>query len=278
MNYLKQLFSFSRSRKRRDWKMVNISDFPSEILNAPYKIQLFLPPDYENLHYALPILFFNDGQDMKAVKLKERLQELYHKNKINPLLVVAIHAVDRMQTYGSSQIIDYKRRGSKAKRYGQFITEELLPWLRLQYKVRGDHQAHSFAGFSLGGLSALDIVWNYPAIFGQVGVFSGALWWRSRPFNPNDPDGHRIMHEVMAKGPQKEGLRFWFQTGTEDEQEDRNNNGVIDAIDDTLDLIDVLKNRGYSDIKYVEMEGGKHDLATWGRVLPEFLRWGFGGE
>lgn len=60
---------------------------------------------------------------------------------------------------------------------------------------------------------------------------------------------------------------------------DRNNNGIIDSIDDTLTLIDELVKKGYrrkNDIKYLELQNGKHDIATWAQAMPEFLKWGWG--
>jgi enterochelin esterase-like enzyme len=71
-------------------------------------------------------------------------------------------------------------------------------------------------------------------------------------------------------------LKFWFQTGTNDETDDRNKNGIIDSIDDTTDLIKLLKGKGYADIVYREVEGGEHNPKTWGEVLPDFLIWAFG--
>lgn len=71
-------------------------------------------------------------------------------------------------------------------------------------------------------------------------------------------------------------LEFWFQAGTEDETADRNNNGIIDAIDDTLDLIEVLHAKGYHknrDMHFHIEEGGRHDVETWSRVMPLFLNW-----
>jgi hypothetical protein len=66
--------------------------------------------------------------------------------------------------------------------------------------------------------------------------------------------------------------------GTQDETSDRNKNGVIDAIDDTLDLIATLREIGCSeeDLSYLELEGGRHEPATWAQVMPDFLRWAFG--
>jgi enterochelin esterase-like enzyme len=133
----------------------------------------------------------------------------------------------------------------------------------------------------MGGLSAMDIAWNHPEMFRKVGVFSGSLWWRKRDAHSLFYSDHRdrIMHQRIRNGKMKHGLHFWFQTGTEDEASDRNNNGVIDSIDDTLDLIAELTKKGYrpfKDIHYLEMVGGRHDTATWAKAMPEFLKWAFG--
>ena len=94
-----------------------------------------------------------------------------------------------------------------------------------------------------------------------------------------DPDSARIMHDIIRSAPSKNASqRFWFQTGTLDEEEDRNQNGIIDAIDDTVDLIRELKRKGYTDkdIRYVEVEDGQHNPQTWGTAMPDFLKWAFG--
>ena len=73
-------------------------------------------------------------------------------------------------------------------------------------------------------------------------------------------------------------MKFWLQVGTLDENADRNNNGIIDAIDDTKDVIKELISIGYSDpndITYIEVENGRHDLSTWSKLFPEFITWAF---
>ena len=263
------------SQRSRDWKQEQLKGFSSKRLGINFDIDVYLPPAYDKSTKPLRILFLNDGQDAEALQLMTRLKVTYQKSRLQPFMLVAIPAMDRMHTYGVGSQADYKGRGSKARPYSLFITKELLPALRKKYRVSDVPQAHSFAGFSLGGLSALDIVWNNPDIFGQAGVFSGSLWWRSEEFDAKFPDANRIMHSLIKKGPKKTSLRFWFQTGTLDEKEDRNNNGVIDSIDDTQDLMAILRQLGYRDIEYVEVEGGEHNPQTWGRVLPQFLGWGF---
>lgn len=244
-------------------------------------MDVFLPPGHYRREAQYPVLLFNDGQDMEAVGMLRCLERELAAGRIRPLIVAAVHAGDRLQEYGTIGRPDYKKRGRKATAYGRFVTEELIPLLRNRYRCADGREHWGVAGFSLGGLSAFDLAWNYPAHFGKVGVFSGSFWWRSKAFKPADPDADRIVHEVVPRGPLREGLRFWLQTGTNDETADRNNNGVIDAIDDTLDLIAELEKLGYRrghDVTYVEVKGGEHNPQTWGRILPAFLRWGWGGE
>ena len=255
-----------------------LREFSSKFLDTQFKIDIYLPPDYDaSGPDRFPLVLFNDGQDMKSVKLTQTLHRLFLEERAPTFIAVGIHAGERMQEYGVAGYPDYKDRGSKAGRYAKFVTTELMPYIKENYKVESAPEQVSFAGFSLGGLSALDIVWNYPQLFGSVGIFSGALWWRHSEFDEAAPDAHRIIHENLADDEARSGLRFWLQTGTLDEADDRNNNGVIDAIDDTLDLIKILKTKGYpeKDIHYREVEGGRHHPHTWGQVMPEFLEWLF---
>ncbi len=254
-------------------------NLPSRALDRNVRVDIYLPPDYYRTPLdAFPLLVFNDGQDMEAVGLKSILDYLYDSWQIPQLIIVAIHAGDRMHEYGTAGHPDYKKRGNKAKKYQQFLRSELLPKLRSRFRITTDVEKMAIAGFSLGGLSAMDIAWNHPDLFSRVGVFSGSFWWRSQAFDPADPDAHRIMHHIVETSTHQPDLQFWFQTGTNDENNDRNNNGIIDSIDDTLDLIAVLKAKGYSndDITYVEVKGGEHNPQTWGKIMPAFLLWAFG--
>ncbi len=254
--------------------------FRSIYLKTRFSIDIYLPPDYDaSGSGSFPVLFFNDGQDMEAVRLADTLNNLYTNQKIPSLIVVAIHAGERLQEYGTANRPDYRNRGSQAHAYTKFIVKELFPVVKKAYPIRRGKEHSVFAGFSLGGLSAMDIVWNNPKLFGKAGVFSGSFWWRHCDFCDDDPDGGRIMHELVDMGLHCPGLKFWFQTGTMDETDDRNGNGVIDSIDDTLDLIERLKKRGYhhkDDLHYREVKDGIHHPQTWGQVLPEFLVWAFG--
>ena len=205
------------------------------------------------------------------------LENLYTHKKIPPILAIGVHASQqRMREYGTASQADYKGRGDKAGVYESFIKEELHPFLNRQLPISDSSEDAAIAGFSLGGLSAFDIGWSNPELFGKIGVFSGALWWRSSAVRPEDPDADRIMHEIVRQTKTiSQKQRFWFQCGTLDETEDRNNNGIIDSIDDTQDLIKCLIDKGVKtdSIRYLEIENGHHDPITWGKAMADFLQW-----
>lgn len=250
----------------------------SRWLKREVKVRILLPPGYHDSKRAYPLLCLNDGQDLEALDFMGTIETLYSNGQVAPLIVVAIHAADRMQEYGTAGRADYKKRGRKAGAYTRFLLRELLPMLEKRYRLLGQPQDHAIAGFSLGGLSAFDIGWHHPEVFGKVGVFSGSLWWRSAKFKEEAPDADRIVQTYVDRSAKKPPLKVWLQAGTADEQADRNNNGIIDAIDDTLDLIKALEALGFKegeDIRYVEVKGGEHNPKTWGQIMPNFLQWAF---
>ena len=252
----------------------------SEFLEREVKVDFYLPVNASSSK-GVSLLLINDGQDLQTMHFDEILEELYEDNAISALLCVGIHCgKDRKNEYGTAKILDYKGRGARAALYNRFVFEELLPFIRRSLLVYS-FKEKSFAGFSLGGLCALDIVWRNPSEFSKVGVFSGSLWWRDK--DQEDPDfnedADRIMHRQVREGNYAPWLKFFFEVGTLDEVADRNNNGIIDSIDDTVSLIDDLAAKGYdrdNDIKFVELKDGKHDVLTWAKALPEFLKWGWG--
>lgn len=251
----------------------------SQFLERNVIIDIYLPAQTID-NNSLELLLINDGQDLQTMNFTALLDSLIVAESIKPLLCVGIHSgLNRMQEYGTICRADYKGRGSKAGLYSQFILNELIPFIQLEFNINS-FKEKSFAGFSLGGLSALDIVWNHGNEFSTAGVFSGSLWWRRRGYDDKDYDWQkdRIMHRQVQQGTLKPWLQFFFECGKLDETADRNNNGIIDSIEDTADLITELKNLGYSDdqIFYLELEDGEHNIDTWKKAFPVFLKWGWG--
>lgn len=257
--------------------LVEETELSSVYLERDVKIDFYLPTHVQHPE-QMSLLLINDGQDLPKMPFRDILSDLISQHQIVPILCVGIHCgEDRKMEYGVASQADYLGRGAKAGAYTQFIFEELLPFVSQQYHVPS-FKDKAFAGFSLGGLMALDIVWNYPLEFSKAGVFSGSLWWRQKAYEDGYTDeADRIMHNQIKTGIAAPWLQFFLQTGLLDEKKDRNQNGIIDSIDDALDLITELKKRGYpaDAIRYLELEDGTHDVPTWAKAFPDFLKWGW---
>ncbi len=251
----------------------------SQCLNRKVLVDIYQSPAI-SISDNPDFLLINDGQDLVTMDFAGILEGLIEQDKIRPLICIGIHAgPQRKMEYGVAGAPDFKDRGSLAMEHSSFVLTELLPFLKAYYTL-DKLPLLSYAGFSLGALMALDIVWSHSRFFKTAAVFSGSLWWRT--LDQTDPeyndDTHRIMHQRIRSGIFHPGLKFFFQCGNKDETNDRNKNGIIDSIDDTRDLIKELVKKGYNipdDIAYLELENGGHDVPTWGRAFPEFLKWAF---
>ncbi|WP_353720367.1 alpha/beta hydrolase-fold protein [Dyadobacter sp. 676] len=250
---------------------------PSAFLSREVTVTV-LPPAGFDRTVTYPLVLFNDGQDFEALRMVETAAALQSEEKIAPCVIAGIHAGEaRIYEYGTACQPDYAGRGDRAGCTTSFILKELLPYLTGHYNTVTAGVA--YAGCSLGGLMALDAVWNHPEIFAQAGVFSGSLWWRQKGLEEGYAETDRIMHRQIRNAGRTAPLRFWFQCGTRDEDDDRDSDGVIDSVQDTLECIAELERKGYAwgrDIRYLEVKEGTHNPETWAKALPDFLEWAIG--
>lgn len=279
------------------------------------KFTVYLPPGYADeatRGRRYPVLYANDGQDMAAVGLEETLSTLYARHAIEPVIVVAIDMLaDRASGYGIS---DRARRrsvvggsrigpiGSRAFEYSDWMATQLVPYVDAHYRTQASRSGRTVLGWSLGGLNAFNLGWQYPEVFGQVGAFSPSFWLAADRSSADAVEDSRLAQAMIAQASPRKALRFWFAVGGREETNDRNHNGTIDAVEDLQDLIQGfhasngtprpgLRDLGYSidmdyaqhpsrsdDVAYYLLPDGEHNQATWKRVLPVFLTWAYGVE
>lgn len=234
-------------------------------------------PDDKN---SYNLLLLNDGQDMDKLRVKEIVDSLYKKKLIQPLIAVGIHSDDRMQELGVAEYPDYKNNGAGALKYSSFINDELYLFIKKKTGVR-KFNSITIAGCSLGGVSAFDIAWDHADRINKVGIFSGSFWLRDKDTTAKDysDDKDRIIINKIRSSRKRPHLQYWFYAGDQEEKSDRDNDGITDAVDDTKDLIDVIKSKNFvtpDDIVFTEIKEGNHDYGSWSHVFPQFLIWAVG--
>lgn len=285
-------------------------------LNAPafapeqINVTVYLPPDYAVSDARYPVLYANDGQDMDAVGLQDTLATLYAQHAIRPVIVVAVDMLkDRVSGYG---LFDRARRrnvvggsrigpiGTRAYDHSAWVVNELVPYVDAHYRTQASAQGRTMLGWSLGALHAFCLGWQYPEVFGQVGAFSPSFWLAADRSDARAVQSTRLAQAMVSRSGVRKPVRFWFAVGGREETNDRNHNGVIDAVEDLQDLITGfnapdgthqggLRDLGYTidmdyaahperkdDVAYDLFPDGEHNQATWKRMLPVFLGWAYG--
>lgn len=268
---------------------------------------VFLPPGYAHGAQRYPVLYLNDGQDRDAVGLQATLQRLIGEGAIRAPIVVAINMPrDRMGAYGLSDRArgtgvvaktKYGAIGTHAHAYSEWLVHTLVPAIDARFRTRTTPDARAILGWSLGGLNAFSLGWQYPETFGRAGAFSPSFWPAADTTDDASMQRTRMAQRMVDASTPRNGARWFFAVGTDEEGSDRDGDGVNDAIDDTRDLIDGwkpddggmkgLRQLGYSigkddsgqptraDVALYLLPGGRHEQAAWARMLPVFLRWAY---
>lgn len=278
------------------------------VSDTALRVRVFLPPAYRRdagPHW--PVLYLNDGQDAEAVELADTVAGLADAGAIRPPIVVVIDMPpDRMGAYGFSDRraghsvvapTRYGDVGSHAHAYSEWLTHALVPLIDTHYRSCHAPDARALLGWSLGAANAFNIAWQYPEVFGRVGAFSPSFWLSTQNTNAAQVQRTRIAQRMVDVGPTRGDLKLFFAVGTDEETDDRDGDGVNDALDDTRDLVDGwqpgdtglkgLRQLGYSvnadsaqasdpaDVALYVLEGGIHRQSSWAEMLPVFLRWAY---
>lgn len=257
----------------------SLGALPGAGLREPHQVDVYLPPGYSaNPGRRYPVLYANDGQDLATAQFPVVLSTLVASGQVAPVIVVAIHSTEsRTPEYATAARPALLADGLEAAAYQRFVLDTVMPRIAARYRTEAGASHTGIMGWSLGGLSAFDLAWNHPDRFGIVGVFSGSFWWRDNDGSTEERVAGRIVHRMVRTGPSRPALRFWFMAGRQEDDDDRDGNGVIDIIQDTRELIELLVGQGHregGDIEWHLVDGG-HNLATWAKLLPAFLTWAF---
>jgi enterochelin esterase-like enzyme len=240
----------------------------------PREVKVYVP---ESVTATTPILIALDGQNMGAWRLEEALADVARRGRVAPVVVAIPSGRERIEEYGLAETLDYAGRGTKAAAFQEWVVGTVLPAVRTRYGITADPARTGVMGSSLGGLAAFDLAWRFPREFGWAGIFSGSFWWRGQNGSVAERQASRLAHRLVRTSPSRSvEQRLWFSAGTKEEKDDRDGNGVIDAVQDTTELIDELVAKGWPRgprLSYVELSGGEHNEASWARLLPTFLEW-----
>ena len=238
--------------------------FRSAFLKERRTLIVYLPPGYDGqAARRYPTLYFHDGQNVfdKATSVGEEwradetAQAMIEAGEIEPLIMIGIYNAGEHRIGEYTPTVHAEKGGGRADAYGRMLVEELKPLIDQTYKTLPGAGSTGMAGSSLGGLLTMHLGLKYPTVFSRLAVLSPSVWW----------DDRVIVREVESL-PGKLPFRIWLDAGTGEGEE---------VLTDARRLRDALKGRGWvegQDLEYREVEGGKHDEASWAMRVGPFLK------
>jgi enterochelin esterase family protein len=223
----------------------------SAILGKERGITVYTPPGYNDKpksEYWLLMLF--DGFFYRSsIPTPTILDNLIHAGKAPPIVAVLID--NPRESRGSE--LEYEPA------FVEFLSEEVLPWVREHWSVTHDPRKCIIGGLSMGGSEAAFVALRHPELFGKVLSQSGSF---------ADGNGKDVQWEWLAsqyKTSSRLALRFFIEEGR---LEDVSGDGPT-GLTANRHFVEILKRKGYP-TTYEEV-GGSHEPIHWRGALAEGL-------
>ncbi len=226
---------------------VELHNFASKILGNERRIYVYTPPDYSPSSGPYHLLVLFDGWFQKEVlRAPNTLDNLLAKGEIPPLVAVMV---------GNRNLEDRLLNLGCYPPFNQFLAQELIPWIRQNYRVTSDPAQIIVGGGSRGGLAAAFAALQHPEIFGNVYSQSGYFSWKAGDADTaeeneaNDAEYGWLIRRYVENP--KLSIRFYLVVGLLE----RGENGLLFS---NRHMRDVLEAKGYV-VGYKEFSGG-HDI------------------
>jgi enterochelin esterase-like enzyme len=225
----------------------------SEVLDNERRIWVYTPPGYQPNDEPYPLLVLFDGDTVRGpMPFPTILDNLINDARIPPMVAVLVDSL--------TQEVRNRELPCGAP-FLEYLTDELLPWARSQYRITTDPARTIVAGQSHGGQAAAFAGLRRPDVFGNVITQSGSFWW-----SPDDDPEHEWLNRQYAES-ERQPVRFYIEAGLlERGQTPEYGPSILVA---NRHLRTILRSKGY-DLEYAEYNGG-HDYACWRGSLADAL-------
>jgi enterochelin esterase-like enzyme len=227
----------------------------SDILDDDYRVWVYTPPDYGADGAPRGFLLVLDGWFyVNLIPTPTILDNLRADGRLPPLVAIMV---------GSVFAKTRQRDLACYLPFVDFLTRELLPWARQNYRLTEDPAQTTIVGASLGGLMAAFVGLHHSDVFGNVLAQSAFFGWKPR----GEEEDEWIARQYIARP--RLPLRFYMEAGLLETQirtiEPGWNNFLIGA----RYMRDVLRAKGY-EVHYSEFSGG-HNPMNWQGTLANGL-------
>jgi enterochelin esterase-like enzyme len=217
------------------------------------RILIYTPPGYDPKGAPYPCVYLFDGEDRDgSVFATWTLENLIAAKKLPPLVAVRIANPNQ----AGRQLL------AANDKFFDFLSKDLVPFVRSTYHVSRNAEQTAIAGYSLGGFAAACAGLRHSDLFGRILSQSGSFW--IEPTRDENAEPTWIAQKFIAAP--RLPLQFYMDAGLFEVDLSGRGTGILLP---NRHLRDVLRAKGYS-VTYQEFPGG-HDSINWRGTLADGL-------
>ncbi len=157
----------------------------SKVLNENRKIWVYTPKitSYEIItSKKYPVLYVLDGEAhfFSTVGIVQQLSQANGNGILPEMIVVAIENTNRLRDFTPTmKKSDYEY---KPNSFVKFLSDELVPYIDANYSTS---PYKLLVGHSLGGLTVIDILTNFPNLFNSYIAIEPSMWYKDELYLKN---------------------------------------------------------------------------------------------
>jgi enterochelin esterase-like enzyme len=237
----------------RPFGQVSQHAFHSAQSGNMYRLWVYTPPNYTRAGEPYNLLLLLDGwvyaRVLQAPTILDNLQDV---GALPPVVTIMLGHADRETR---------EREYTFHQPFLEFITQELLPWIRLHYHVTSDPAQSAVGGLDLSAVSAALLALRHPDLFGNVLAQSGHFEEKL----PEDIEHERVANLIAATPAVP--VRFHLDAGLLETHPAPH--GAPSLLVSNRHLRQLLRAKNYP-VHYKEFSGG-HDYICWQETLVDGL-------
>jgi uncharacterized protein len=150
-------------------------------------------------HYPVVYVLDGDAHFLSTVGMIQQLSQANGNTILPEMIVVGIENTDRLRDLTPSLTASDSK--DKANPFVNFLASELIPYVDKNYNTA---PYRLLVGHSLGGLTAIDILTNFPKYFNAYIAIDPSMWY----------DNEKFLNNTISQIPNKnlQGTRLFIGT------------------------------------------------------------------
>lgn len=259
--------------------------------DAPHKVHVLLPRDYDACGAGYPVVYMNDGDSSfwpggaanKSWDVPVALAGLYAEGLLDPVIVVAVEPNDRDHEYSHAPWTGGLDPATccGVEAYADWLADGVKGFVDANYRTRPEPEHTVIVGSSRGGLASFFVANHRPDAFGNAACMSPSFWVGLDPvFGGDFSGGPLASSELVARleatlADPRVRPRLWIDWGLV--FTGGFHNEVIEAAAAArgAEMVELLAGSyGYAEgqeLHWMEDPAGEHDEWSWGRRFPDVM-------